>query len=122
MNNILIHLRAFQKTLYMAFHVFQGKSRMTKNKMPTLFFIFWFWEGEDVSHSIHDHMLTALILVGLDGYFWIFFPRNPIKLDRACILRAYLLCLSHILEILLSELTIVNRSFPVIEVFIVLIP
>ena len=32
------------------------------------------------------------------------------------------LCLSHILDILLAELTIVNRSFPVIEVFIVLTP
>ena len=56
-------------------------------------------------------MLTELILVGLDGYFWIYLPRNTIKHDRSCILRACFLYISHLLEILLAELTIVNRSF-----------
>ena len=67
-------------------------------------------------------MLTALVLVGLDGYCWLSFSRNTIKLDRACMLRVCFLCLSHLLDIFLAALTIVNRYFPVIEVFIVLIP
>ena len=67
-------------------------------------------------------MLTALILVGFDRDFRIFFSRNPIKRDRACIFRAHLLCLYLLLEIMRAELTIVNSSLPVIEIFIVLIP
>ena len=47
---------------------------------------------------------------------------NPIKLDRAYIVRACFLCLSYVLDVLLAELTIVDRSFPVIEVFIELTP
>ena len=67
-------------------------------------------------------MLTALILVGPDGYYWLSFSRNTIKLDRAYILRACFLCLSRLLDIMMSELTIVNRSSPVIEFFVVMIP
>ena len=34
-----------------------------------------------------------LILVGLDGDFWIFFPKNSIKFFRAFILDTCLICL-----------------------------
>ena len=37
-------------------------------KIPLLIFIVWVWKGEDIPHSIPDHMLMALVLVGLDGY------------------------------------------------------
>ena len=74
-----------------------------------------------VPHSIPDHMLAALILVGLDGYFWLSFYRNAIKLGIACILGACLLCLLFILEVLWTKLTIVYRSSPVIELFIILV-
>ena len=67
-------------------HVFQGKFRMVEKKIPLLLFVLWFCNVEDILHPISDHMLTALILVGLDGYFWLSFSRNPIKIDRACIL------------------------------------
>ena len=66
-------------------------------------------------------MLTALILVGLDGYFWLSFYRNAIKLGIACILGACLLCLSFLLEVLLTEFTIMYRYSPVLKLFIILI-
>ena len=44
-------------------------------------------------------MLKALILVGLDRYFWLYFPRNAIKLVIACILRECLLCISFYLRV-----------------------
>ena len=70
---------------------------MQKN-IPPLLFIAWVWNGEDVPHYIVDHMLTEFILVGLDGYFWLSFSSNAIKLGRACILGACLLCISFLLQ------------------------
>ena len=98
LNNTLIYLRAFLKTQYMAFHLFQGKSRLMYKNIPLLLFIVWVWKGEYIPHSIPDHMLTELILVGLDGYLWISFPRNAIKLGRACILKSCILCIPLLLE------------------------
>ena len=66
-------------------------------------------------------MLPSLILVGIDGYLWLSFPRSSIKLGRACILGACLLCLSLLFEGLRAELTIIDRYLPVIEIFVVMI-
>ena len=52
-------------------------------KIPPILFIAWVWKGEDVPNFIPDHMLTALVLVGLDGYLRLSFPRNAIKLGRS---------------------------------------
>ena len=90
LNNILICLISVMKTLYMEFHTVQGKYGIMKKNIPLLLFILWVWKGEYTPHPITDNMLTSLILVGLDGYFWLSFPRNSIKLSRACILRACL--------------------------------
>ena len=79
------------------------------------------WYKEDISHSIPDHILTALIFVGLNGYFCLSFPRNSIKLGRACKLGAYLLCISLILEGMRLEMTIMYGSSPALELFIVMI-
>ena len=67
-------------------------------------------------------MLTALILVGLDGYFRLSLPRNAIKLGIVCILGACLLCIYLLIEVLRAELIIMDRSSPVLELFNVLIP
>ena len=87
-------------TLYMEFHIFQGKSRLVYKKTPLLLFILWVRKREYIPHSIPDRILTALIIVGLAGYYWIPFPSNSIKLGRACILGACLLCISLLLEVL----------------------
>ena len=97
-SSIMIRLRDFQKTLYMVFHVFQGKSRLVWKKIPPLLFITWVWKGEDVPHSIPYQMLTALILVRLDGYCWLSLSSNGIKLGRSCILGSCFLCLSFLFE------------------------
>ena len=107
--------------MYMAFHVFQGKYRPRYKKIPLILFIAGVWKGEEIPNSIPDHMLTALIPVGIDGYCWIYFPRNTIKLGRACILRACLLCISLLFKGPRTELTIMYRSYPLLEFFIIMI-
>ena len=77
---------------------------------PLFLFIAWVWKGEYIPNYIPDHVLTELMLVILDGYFWISFPKNSIKLVRACILGACLFSLSLLLEGLREELTIMDRS------------
>ena len=121
LNHILICLRDFMKTVHMGFHIVQGKSRLMQKKIALIIIIVWVWKGEDIPHSIPDHVFTTLIIVGLDGYFWNSFPRNAIKLVRSCLLGAFLLYISLLLESLRAEFTIMDWSLLFIELFIVLI-
>ena len=103
MNHILIYLRAFTKTLYMKFDLVQWKSRLMQKNNPLLLFIAWVRKIEEIPHSIPDNMLTELILVGLDGYCWLSFPRNFIKLGRDCILGEFIFYISLLLEGMRAE-------------------
>ena len=69
------------------------ESRLMYKKIPLLIFIVWVWKGDDVPNSITDHMLMALIIVGLYGYLWLSFPRNSIKIGISCILEACSICI-----------------------------
>ena len=86
------------KYLYMAFHVVQWKYIIMYKNIPLLLFIAWFWKREDIPHNIPNHMLMALIIVGLDGYFWLTLPSNTIKLGTSYILGECLLYISLLLE------------------------
>ena len=66
-------------------------------------------------------MITALIIVRLYGYLWISLPINAVKIGITYILGACLLCVSLLLEYLRAELTITDRSSPVLEFFVVMI-
>ena len=67
-------------------------------------------------------MLRAYILAGFDRELRIYFSKNSIKLDGSWKLGAYPLCYYYLLEGLRSKLIIMNRSSPVLELFIVLTP
>ena len=71
-----------------------------KNNILLLLLVVVVYRGEEIPHHVYDYILTSFILVGIDGCFWIYFPINSIKLVRSCILGAYLLCLSLILEVM----------------------
>ena len=77
-----------------------------------LIIIAWVWKVKYTPNSITDNVLIALILVVLNGYLWLSFPRNYIKLVRDCILGTYMICLSLFLEGLRAELTFMDRSSP----------
>ena len=119
--HIRICLRAFMKTIYEVFHVVQGKYRLISKKIPLLLFIAGIWYREDIPHSISDHMLTVLILVGLILCCCISFPRTSIELSKACILNTCLFCLYILLGGLRVEWTIIVISSVVLELFIVMI-
>ena len=57
--------------------------------IPLVLFIVRVWKREDTPNSILDHMFTAFIFLGLDGYIWISLPKNTIKIGRVYIFRAF---------------------------------
>ena len=105
----------------MEFHVVQGKYRLMYKDIPLLIFISGFWCRLDIRNYISDHMLIALIFVVFED-FLISFSSNTVKLDRAWRLGAYPLRSPLLLEGMRAELTIVNRSSPVLELLVLLIP
>ena len=75
--------------------------------------------GKDTPQPIFDNAIIALIIVGLDVNFCLYFPRNANKLiidftSDACILFFYPL-----IEGLISELAIMDRTAPVLEFLVV---
>ena len=87
---------------------------MYKN-IPIILSIAWVWKGEEIPYPFTDHVLTALIILGLDGYLWITLPMNHIKLGRECILGACIRCIYLIVDVIQVELTIMDRYFPVLD-------
>ena len=73
-----------------------------------------------VSHSYH--VVMPSVLTWFDGYLWIYFSRNAIKLNRACVIWACILCFTLLFDGLRTELTIMERTSPVFELLIILVP
>ena len=65
----------------------------------------WVRKGEDILHSISDHVLMELTFLVFDGYSWLSLLSSAIKLGRACTLGAYILYL-------FSSLRICKRNWP----------
>ena len=70
----------------MEFHVIQRKPELTKKNIPILVLVERFRQGENILHSISDHVLTALILIIFGGDLWIYFSSSSVKIKIACIL------------------------------------
>ena len=67
-------------------------------------------------------MFMEMILVGLNGDFWIYLPRNDIKMNRSYIIGACLLCILILHGGMGSEFKIVDSSLLVIEIIVVQLP
>ena len=70
-------------------------------------------KGEDIPHTIFDHVFMALIPVGSDKNFRIYSSMNYVKLDRPWKLAAHPLCSSNIIEGLCTELIVMNSFLSV---------
>ena len=70
----------------MDFYLIQGKQGLVEKKAPFILLVARFQHPEDIPRTITDHVITALILVGLTKDWKINFTRNAVKFHRFCIL------------------------------------
>ena len=74
------------KALDLQFHIFQGKTVLVEKNIPIYLLVARVWHVEDTPNTILDHVITELILAGLDGDLQIYSLRNSIEFSRACII------------------------------------
>ena len=121
LNHVFICLRTLLEALDIEFYVIQRKYVPIEKYMPSFILVVRVWPGEDIPHTIFNHVLAAFILVIFYRGFRLSLYRSSFKLEKYWKLGAYPLCYYCLLESLVMEPTIMNISFPVFGFLVILV-
>ena len=82
MNHVSICIITQLEDLDIEFHLIQREYVLIDKYIPIFLLVVRVRQGEDITHTIINHVLTAFIFVGFDRDLYISFSGNSVKLCR----------------------------------------